>query len=400
MKRMLTFVMVPVLAALAVGALPMQLGYGQAEQDGDDQNIVNMLLSLFEKANATLYNVLLRVNQTVPLPNVVWEKYDTGLARAAEAVQLRDAGDNPGAKAQALEAMQRMKEVMLDVADDYEDIQTEDEIEALQAAGIEDAIERINSRIAKLEEIAETAEAHGMDASRIRERLGNVTKLLTEIREHIQAGDIDEAAENLEMSQQWFGEAMAELRPVIDANKLSQAQRYLSMTEERFTSVSTMINDVINGLPLPEMARNIITQNIGRGIQTAQTKIAEVRSLLQTGRVADAMPKLGELRADIANLLAEAKTGLAQHEPEAGEALENIDRYEIALDVLEEKAEVLSEKGVGVSNLLSKIQEARNKLTDAIAELKEGNTDAVNTLLAEVQTIVEEATSLAEQLEA
>jgi len=395
MNRMLKFVVVPLLAALVIGVLPMQLGYGQAEQKGDDQNVVNRLLGLFEKANATLYNVLLRVNQTVPLPNVVWEKYDTGLAKAKEAVQRRDAGDNTGAKAKALEAMQKIKEVMLDVADDYESIQTEDEIKALKAAGIEDAVERINATIARLEEIAENAEARGIDASQIRERLGNVTKLLTQIRERIEAGDIEEAAEKLEMSQQWFGEAMAELRPVIDANKLSQAQRFLSMTEERFTSVSTMINDVISGLPIPEIARNRITQNIGRGIKTAQTKIVEVRSLLQNGRVADAMPKLGELRADIAGLLAEAKSGLAQHKPGAGEALENIDRYEVALDVLEEKAEVLSEKGVDVSTLLSKIQAARNRLTDAVAELKKGNTYTVNTILAKIQTIVKEAMSLA-----
>jgi len=392
MKRMLKFVMVPVLVALAISALPIQMGYGQ-EPDAEDQNVVEKLLGLFEKANATVYGVLSRVNETVPLPGVVWEKYDTGLAKAKEAMQLIDAGDNLGAKAKALEAMQKMKEVMLDIADDAEAVETDEEREARKAAGIEDAIERINARIANLEVIAANAEARGIDASQIRERLGNVTKLLTKIREHIEAGDIDEAAKDMNMSQRWFGEAMAALRPIVDANKLVQAGNFLDMCEGRLTRITDMIPGILDKVPIPDIAKNIVTQRM----QTAQDKIAEVRSLLQEGRISDAIPKFGELRADIANLMAEVKQRIGT---DVGEASENIDRYEIALDVLEDRAEMLEGKGVDVTDLLTKIQEARKLIQSAVGNLEEGKLTELENILAQIDDLIEEATSLADQLAA
>jgi len=334
----------------------------------------------------------------VTIPEEVLNNYDKGLATAKEAIQFRNEGNYAEAKDKIMEAMQHLRNAALLVADDLEEVETPEEREAREAVGIEAAAERIQARIQKLREIAENAAARGINASQIIERLGNVTELLIRIREHIEAGNISEAAKEREMSQRWIGEAMAALKPIIETHKVRQAERFLNKTEERLSRISTMINNIISRLPIPEFARKRITQNMGQGIKTAQNKIAEVRNLLQEGKITNAISKLGELRADIANLMAEMKQQ-PNVEPEVGEALEKIDLCEIALDILEDRLEILKEKGVNVTDLLTKIHEARNLIQSAVENLKKDELTIVENLLTQIDDIIEKAKNLADQLE-
>lgn len=393
-KKLLMLLIVPVLLASTTAASPVWLAYGQAAP-AEDEVIVDALLDLFEKANATVHNVLATIEaRGVTLPSEVWDNYDRGLAKAGVAVQLRDAGDFAGAKGKLLEAMGHFRDVILAVAEDFEEVETPEEREAREAVGIEEAIKRIEDTIARLEEIADNAEARGIDVSKIRERLGLVKGLLEEIKGRIEEGNISEAAKQMEMSQRAFGEAMAELRPVINANKVNQTERFLDKVEERLSSISKMITSVIDGLPIPPPVKEMIKGRVGQGIQTAQDKIAEARSLIQGGRIDEVMPLLDELRADIANIMAEVE----QEVPDVGEALENIDRREVVLEVLEDAAKILLGRGVDVSALLGKIEEARSLILDAVDELKEGNIAAVGDILGQVDDIIEEAKDLAYQL--
>jgi len=388
-KKLLTLLVVPILLAATTAAV-----YGQAAPM-EDGVTVDALLELFDNANATIYTVLTTIeDRGVTIPPEVWDNYDKGLAKAGEAVQLRDAGNFAEAKGKVLEAMQHLRAAILAVAEDLEGVETPEEQEARKAAGIQDAIERIETRIDRLEAMADNAEAQGLDASKITDRLTLVKGLLEDVKGHIDAGDMSAAEEGVEMSQREFGEAMAELRPITDAIKVNQAGRFLDTAEERLSSISGTITDVIEDLPIPELAKNMIRQRVGQGIQTAQDKIAEIRSLLQEGRVNEAMPMLDELRADIANVMAEVE----QQIPGIGVALENIDRREIVLEVLEDTAEILSGKGVDVSTLLGKIEEARGLVLAAVESLKEGNLEAVEAKLAQVDGIIEEAKDLADQL--
>jgi len=399
MKKLLTSLMIPVLIALTVAALPIKMGYGQAAPTETEQNAVNKLLELFDRANTTLTEIFAKLEaRGITIPEEVLNNYDKGLATAKEAIQLRDEGKYAEAKEKILEAMQHLRNAMLPIGDDLEEAETPEEKEAREAIGIEAATERIQARIEKLREIAENATAQGINASQIIERLGNVTELLIRIREHIEAGNISEAAKEREMSQRWIGEAMAALKPIIETHKVRQAERFLNKTEERLSRISTMINNIISRLPIPEFARKRITQNMGQGIKTAQNKIAEARNLLQEGKITNAISKLGELRADIANLMAEMKQQ-PNVEPEVGEALEKIDLREIALDILEDRLEILEEKGVNVTDILTKIHEARDLIQSAVENLKKGELTIVENLLTQIDDIIEEAKNLADQLE-
>ena len=400
MRKLLKSVMVPVLVALAVSAVPVQLGYGQdGSGQEEDPGSVNMLLDLFDKANSTLYNALITVEgRGATLPEVVWANFDKGLETAKEAVTKRDAENYAEARAKALEALQRLRDVALEVGDDLDQVETEDEHEARIAAGIEGAVDRIKARISILQVMAENAEAQGIDASKIVERLGNVTELLTRIKGHIEEGDIDEAADDMGVSQQEFGKAMAALEPVVDTYKAGQAASFLDKVEKRLSTILEMISSTIGGLNIPEQVKALIMEHVTQGIQTAQSKIAEARTHLQEGDVDDAMPVLDELGEVVPGLMAELRGNLAVHKPDLGDALEGIDRYQLILDVLEENADILEEKDVDTTELQAKIQELHNLILETIADLEAG--EDVEQLLAQIENFIEEIEALVDQLEA
>jgi len=399
MKKILTSLMITVLIALTVTVPQLKTEYGLATVEENEQFIIDKLFDLFDRANATLTEIFAKLEaRGVTIPEEVLNNYDKGLAIAKGAVQLRDKGNYAEAKEKILEAMRYLRDATLAVGDDLRRVEKPEEREARISAGIEAAIKRIQARIEKLREIAEAAEARGINASRIMERLGNLTELLTRIKGKIEAGNVSEAAREKEMSQRWFGEAMAALKPIIETYKASQAERFLNNTEMRLLRISSRINDILKGLPIPEIARNRITQHMGRGIQTAKSRIADVRGLLKLGRMNEAIQMLDELRVDIVNLMREMKQQPSV-KPEIGEALEEIDRCEIVLRVLEERSEILEEKGVNVTDLLTKIQEARDSIQKAVEKLKEGKLAIAENLLSQIENIIEEAKSLTNQLE-
>jgi len=126
--------------------------------------------------------------------------------------------------------------------------------------------------------------------------------------------------------------------------------------------------------------------------------MSEARNLIKERKMEDATSILGLLKGEVADLMEEARkeAGLG---PGVCEALKNIDRYEALLDLLQEKSKTLSKKGVDVSQLLAKIEESRNLIQEVVEKLKEGKVTVIEDLLAQIDEMVEEAISLADQLE-
>jgi len=401
MRKRQNLLMVTMLIALMMltPTLIVEQGSAAEEENDQDRKGVERLIWLFERANATLTLIFQRLEERgVTIPEEVLENYDAGLAKAKEAVQLMQEGSYEEARVRILEAMRYLRNATLAVGDDLGRVERPEEREARIAAGIEAAIERIRSRIERLKEIAEAAEERGINASRIITRLQNLTDLLAGIKERIEAGDISEAAREKEMSQRWFGEAMAELRPIINVYKAKQAERFLDMAEKRLIKISSRIEGILNKLPIPVVAKKIIAKVISQNVEAAKNRIAQARGLLKMGRINDAVQMLIGLRGEIAGLMREMKVR-PEVKREVGEALERIDLYEVALEVLEKRAEILQDKGVNVTDLLAKIQEARDLITEAVGSLEEGELTAVDDLLEKIAGIIEEAKRLADQLE-
>ena len=394
MKRRLFSSMALMLVILTVAVLPTGLGFGEETQAKSESTVLDELFKLFDRANATLREVFAKLEaRGVTIPEEVLKVYDKGLEAAKEAVRLRSEGRYTEAKDKIIQAMQHLRNATLCVADELEEVETPEEREARKAIGLRAAIERIRLKVERLREIAENAAAQGINASRIIERLENLTDLLSRVEERIEAGDIGEAAKDRETSQRMFGKAMAALKPVIEAHKTCQAEKFLNMLEKRVSKTSDRINKTISRLPIPKLARSKIAKKLGLEVEAIKSKIQETQNLLREGKVMDAIAKLSELRGDVAKLMAETM------KPKVGEILEEIDQREMMLEVLEEKAKMLEERGLNVTGLLTEIREARNLIQEAIEKLEKGESAIAENLLTQIDELIKEAESLAEQLE-
>lgn len=394
MKRRLFSSMALMLVILTVAVLPTGLGFGEETQAKSESTVLDELFKLFDRANATLREVFAKLEaRGVTIPEEVLKVYDKGLEAAKEAVRLRSEGRYTEAKDKIIQAMQHLRNATLCVADELEEVETPEEREARKAIGLQAAIERIRLKVERLREIAENAAAQGINASRIIERLENLTDLLSRVEKRIEAGDIGEAAKDRETSQRMFGKAMAALKPVIEAHKTCQAEKFLNMLEKRVSKTSDRINKTISRLPIPKLARSKIAKKLGLEVEAIKSKIQETQNLLREGKVMDAIAKLSELRGDVAKLMAETM------KPKVGEILEEIDQREMMLEVLEEKAKMLEERGLNVTGLLTEIREARNLIQEAIEKLEKGESAIAENLLTQIDELIKEAESLAEQLE-
>lgn len=384
---------------LIVGTVltPVNLGFAQQ----DERITTDRLLSIVDGAKTNLENAFDRFEaQSLPIPDVARDRYLTGLSIADEATQLRDAGDLDGAAEKALEAMQNFREAFQEISVDIEKSRTEDELDALRAQGLEAAAARLEEALKRIEDAAQRAEDRGLDASNLNNKVNEAKSHIESVRGLIQARELEEGADRLEAAENVFGQAIAEMRPVVDWNKANQVNNFLIHTEDRLERVGSlaviMLETIAEMLPpAAQQGIEMAKQMVNQATERAQGRLAEVRELLLDGRVEDAIPKLDELRGEVTQILDAVK----QRRPEIGSAMEEIDRLELAIEVLEMRSEASEARGVDVSLLLGKIDEAKMLMLDTVEFLKQQDLSSVDETLNNVEAIVEEAKSLADQLE-
>ncbi|MBI4257974.1 MAG: hypothetical protein HY619_03370 [Thaumarchaeota archaeon] len=366
-----------------------------------EEDLTDKLLNIMEEAEDRVTDAFARVRSLGGgIPAQAETKQQEGVAIAAEAIRLRAQGELSNAREKAVEALQKFKEGLSSIAPQLESAQTGTEAEVLKARDRNEAIERLDSVAARLEEVAEKAQGRGLDASQMRERISEVKTRLTEVKQMLQSGNISDVDRAISDAETKLDDSLEALGPVVAQNKGKQAKKYVQDVEGRLDRVSSVAVSVLEGLKksLPAPAqRGIETalQAVQNAINRAEESINETKALLDNGRVDEAMPQIGQLRGEVAQVVSEVK----RLRPDEGKGLEDIDNQETALDILERRQEILSERGVDVSSLRAKIDEARNLILGAVERLKEGDNGAVQEILGSIDEIVNEARRIADQLE-
>lgn len=383
-------------SVLAGVALP-----SYAQQAQDERITTDRLLEILNNAGKGAEEAFsLAKSRGVSIAAQAEQKRLDGLAMAREAVQLRDQGRLAEARQKAIEALQSIKDAMVSIGPQLERAYTPEEAQAIKARQLEAAAERIAEANKRMEEAIATAEKKGLDVANVKARLSETKALVEKVREQARAGKVDDAAKDLEAGENAFGQSIAALRPAIDRNKKNQTLEYIEEAEERLNNATGVARGVLEALlqRLPAPARQGIQtalQAISGAEERAKAKVAEAKEMVQQGRVQDVIPRLGELRGEVAQVMSEIK----QRRPDLGTAVENLDRSEIAIKVLQERAEILQERGVDASSLKAKIDEAKNLMKDVVEKLKQQDANAASDAQRRIDAIVNEAKSLADQLE-
>jgi archaellum component FlaC len=376
---------------------PTGVVYGQAAQADDAQKIaVDQLLDILAKANSTVVSTFAVLEaRGAKVPTGATESYNKGLIAAAEAAQLKDATKYTEAKEKILEAMKYMKKAMVDASSDLNKVETSEENETSMVAGIEDATKRLNITARKLYDLAEMANAPGINASNLNKKIASVSESLLKIKGHISAGNLSQVTSEINVSKRAIGDAMSELNKIIEVEKKNQTEHFVNMTEKRLLKISDLVTKLIDKQNIPPGLKNATMNRIENSLQNSQKKIEALRILLKEGDVNQAIARLHEVLANLENMTSEADA----QKPGTSKLLGEINRLEATVDMLENQARLLSKKGVDTSAVLAKLQEARNLISQAVESLKGGNNEASKDSCNQANDIVKEIEMFMTQLD-
>ncbi len=368
-KKMLS-VLVASILLMPIGS-SMYLAYGKTTQGNKDpSDTYDKLLGLFEKSNSTVVRALLSLeDQNLTVPDAVITNYNNGLYFANESIQLRAKLNFTGATESLMLAMQYMKQAMRGIEEDFGEVETEEEEEISVAYGILETASRLNNTINRLEDIAEEAEASGINASAVRIRLALLRERLLRLRERIIAGNLTEAAGELNSSKLILGQVMAALNAIKKAYRINQTIHFLDIVEKRLLKSYEVISKHIENSEIPGWVKNLTAEHAKHGLQIGINRILTLRTLLLEGKLNETIIELQELKDNLAEVLSEAE----KYTPQIGKILSDIYEFEVSINMYENMSEMLSEKGINTSIVQSKIQEARNLVSEGIDALEEGN---------------------------
>jgi len=262
-----------------------------------------------------------------------------------------------------------MKQAMRSIEEAFGEVETEEEEEISVAYGILETASRLNNTINRLEDIAEEAEASGINASAVRTRLALLRERLLRLRERIIAGNLTEAAGELNSSRLILGQVMAALNAIKKAYRTNQTIHFLDIIEKRLLRTYEVVSKHIENSEIPGWAKNLTAEHTKHGLQIGINRILTLRTLLLEGKLNETIAQLQELKDNLAEVLSEAE----KYTPQIGKILSDIYESEVSLSMYENMTEMLSEKGINTSIVQSKIQEARNLVSEGIDALEEGN---------------------------
>jgi len=375
-KKLFASFIIPLLLISAVSSI--YFVYGQPTQVDDEQQVVvEKLLELFTKSNGTLvsaFSVLEARNVTIPTE--ARENYSRGLVAFAEAIRLRDEMKFQDTKEKILEAMQYMRKAMLILSGYLDEVETHSEKETTKATGIDEAVSRINTTVKRLEDLAKKAEADGLNASRIREKLNLVIDHLINVRNRIRAGNISDADREMNQSKQILGQAMAELNEIKNIHKINQTMHFLNITEKYLTKISELASKLLDKLPITDRAKALAKERIREGLQIGLNKISTLINLTREGKINETLAKLQEIKYDLTEIISQGEA----HKPNLSKILEDAHKLEVSINMYEDMAEKLSQRGINVSSATAKIQEARSLALEGAERIKEGDLEKASNL--------------------
>jgi len=396
-----TFASMTILSILLGSMLAGTVLPSYAQQVQDERTTTDKLLQILDNASKRADEAFSLVkSRGVAIPPQAEQKRLDGLAIAKEAIQLKDQGRLAEARQKVIQAFQSIKDAMVDISPQLESSRTPAEAQAIKAREVHSAADRLAEASKRMEDAVAAAEKKGLNVSNVKAKLSETKALVEKVREQARAGKVDDAAKDLETSKNAFGQSVAALRPAIDMNKKNQTMKYVKDLEDRLSNATLRARSVLEALQqrLPPQARqglDTALQAITRAEERARARVNETKQMIAQGRVQDVIPKLGELRGEVDQVISEIKRG----RPDLGAAVESLDRSEVAIKVLQERADILKEKGVDTSSLKVKIDEAKNLMKDVVEKLKLQDSSAVADAQRRIDSIVNEAKSLADQLE-
>lgn len=256
---------------------------------------------------------------------------------------------------------------------------THDEDETVEAAaeraiGLKAAIERAYAFIDKLNTTAERLNENGFEVTEVTATLDGARPHLEDAESYLQPDsfDTEAAAQALARARGILGRTMGLLHSTArNEVKAVKAERFLQHLESRIQSLEEKINRLQNRLTKGQAALSALS--------AIKTKLQGIMERLAAGNVEEAVD-------DLDNTVEEIDGGVDELNGQGASVfLRGMNRLEAKIRVLKATAERVARKGADTSEIEEELQSAEALLEEMMARLEEGDTDAAEELLEEVE---------------
>ena len=355
---------------------------------GADCRLARDLLALLSRSREKTRDML-RLGEGEPEPEgAYYERYLMAEEAAEEASELFEEGRCQEAAAKATEALRLYGEsVKLAREGEEPDDDVDEDVERILK--LKDALGRVHAYLEKVNRTSREFGESGFNVSGVNSLVDEAARLLLRAEEMLGEGMAEEAERLISEAHRHLNRAMELIRELNEVNKIERARRFLTETEDRLSLMEDRIINMLGNLGVP----GHILEAVGAVFQNARMGIDDVKDLLETGDVEEAIDEFKEV-------FEETEEGLNLVEEFDGNRrglLDELKRLEARLGYLAEKVEALRKSGVDVSKFSYKFEHAKVLLERAVYKLETGQVALAEELIDEIEDIVD---AIEEELEA
>lgn len=361
---------------------------------------VDESIEMMNGSKAVVADIFARLNaQGIPIPDTAQERYLEGLSIAEQAQRLREQGVGEEAKKNAFDAMNLFGDALDDVSID--DAISNEEKDAMRAAGLNAALERLQQRTQVAESIAKQAQGLGMSmqASELMDKANNVKSMVENIKQSVATNQLEDAEQEMEDVEDLLESLNEDEGSIVEEMKTRNAVEHLSMVEQRLDSIANMVTNLLDSLPVPPQAKiglDIAKNAVSNALGNAKDRVSMVKQMLEEGRVDEAIEEFDDINEDIDETIDETK----KQNSKAGQVVQELDILNQRLDTVEEKATILEAQGADVSELNSNIEQIEVLIDDIKQSFDSERFDSALDILDRANQLIDDTNELIEEVEA
>ena len=299
---------------------------------------------------------------------------NAGMTQGAEALEraetLLTAGSFVPAAESAQRAMNHFKNALVLA---LKTARVEENMDDHRQKVLEQQAEKLTNDAERLTEVLDNLEAAGKDVSAMRAKVAEAVASLATVETLIGQGKYDEATTAIKAARDSLQEAMQLLKPLLQTMRKELMEKFRFKLQERLNATKGDLNN------LKEKLMNTNTNAVMNRLGVANGLIKRAETRITSGQNDDAMDDLEEATNELNACLNEVEdSGYSQ-----GMMQSNTIRAQI--QVLQEMAEKLTEKGQDASAITAKIQELQSLLDEGLGMMQGGNVGGANKVFGDAE---------------
>ena len=223
--------------------------------------------------------------------------------------------------------------------------------------------------------------------SSVRVVLDEAGDALNASKEHVEGGDLAAAREDFTRGRRILGRINGLMKSSMKARKEKQAEKFIAQFQKRVEKISATVNGLQGSLSASK------AKKVKAVLDSTAETLLNMSNSLSSGNMTDVLDDLNDAVEELDDGLDELNgEGLSKQ-------IKTLYRFRARIESLNESLQRMANAGYNTSELDEHLNAAQNLLTRIEEKIREGEEDAVETLIEEAKTLIEEAQDLFKKLQ-